>query len=28
LIYTRVGNPIGMAEVAENPPTRREPRLR
>jgi len=28
LIYTRVGNPIGMAEVAENPPTRTEPRLR
>ncbi len=28
LIYTRVGNPIGMAEVAEKPPTRRswEPR--
>ncbi len=23
LIYTRVGNPIGMAEVAEKPPTRR-----
>jgi enoyl-CoA hydratase/carnithine racemase len=28
LIYTRVGNPIGMADVAENPPTPREPRLR
>ena len=28
LIYTRVGNPIGMAEVAKNPPTRQEPRLR
>jgi len=28
LIYTRVGNPIGMAEVAERPPTRRDPRLR
>jgi len=28
LIYTRVGNPIGMAEVAEKPPARREPRLR
>ena len=28
LIYTRVGNPIGMAEVAEHPPARREPRLR
>lgn len=28
LIYTRVGNPIGMAEVAKKPPTRRtwEPR--
>lgn len=28
LIYTRVGNPIGMAEVAENPLPRTEPRLR
>ena len=28
LIYTRVGNPIGMAEVAEHPPARPEPRLR
>lgn len=28
LIYTRVGNPQGMAEVADHPPTRREPRLR
>src|SRR3954447_20947962 len=28
LIYTRVGNPIGMAEVAANPPPKREPRLR
>lgn len=28
LIYTRVGNPIGMAQVAENPPPRIEPRLR
>jgi enoyl-CoA hydratase/carnithine racemase len=28
LIYTRLGNPIGMAEVAEHPPARREPRLR
>ena len=28
LIYTRVGNPIGMAEVAENPPPRTEPRRR
>ena len=28
LIYTRVGNPIGMAEVAANPPERTEPRLR
>jgi enoyl-CoA hydratase/carnithine racemase len=28
LIYTRLGNPIGMAEVAESPPARTEPRLR
>jgi enoyl-CoA hydratase/carnithine racemase len=28
LIYTRVGNPLGMAEVADNPPARSEPRLR
>jgi enoyl-CoA hydratase/carnithine racemase len=28
LLYTRVGNPIGMAEVAEHPPARTEPRLR
>jgi len=28
LIYTRLGNPIGMAEVAEHPPARPEPRLR
>jgi enoyl-CoA hydratase/carnithine racemase len=28
LIYTRVGNPIGMADVAENPPPRTEPRYR
>ncbi len=28
LIYTRLGNPIGMAEVAEHPPARTEPRLR
>jgi enoyl-CoA hydratase/carnithine racemase len=28
LIYTRVGNPLGMAEVAEHPPERTEPRLR
>lgn len=28
LIYTRVGNPLGMAEVAENPVPRREPRRR
>ncbi len=28
LIYTRVGNPIGMAEVKANPPVRRTPRLR
>jgi enoyl-CoA hydratase/carnithine racemase len=28
LIYTRVGNPLGMAEVARNPLPRTEPRLR
>jgi len=28
LIYTRVGNPIGMAEVAARPPARRTPRIR
>jgi enoyl-CoA hydratase/carnithine racemase len=28
LIYTRLGNPLGMAEVAERPPVKREPRLR
>lgn len=28
LIYTRLGNPIGMAEVAERPPARRDPRTR
>jgi enoyl-CoA hydratase/carnithine racemase len=28
LIYTRLGNPLGMAEVAEHPPERSEPRLR
>ena len=28
LIYTRLGNPIGQAEVAENPPAKVEPRLR
>jgi enoyl-CoA hydratase/carnithine racemase len=28
LIYTRVGNPIGMAEVAAHPPARRNPRIR
>jgi enoyl-CoA hydratase/carnithine racemase len=28
LLYTRVGNPIGMAEVAEHPVPRVEPRLR
>jgi enoyl-CoA hydratase/carnithine racemase len=28
LIYTRVGNPIGMAEVAESPPPKRTPRIR
>ena len=28
LIYTRVGNPIGMAEVAARPPAKRDPRIR
>jgi enoyl-CoA hydratase/carnithine racemase len=28
LLYTRVGNPIGMAEVADRPVPRTEPRLR
>lgn len=28
LIYTRLGNPIGQAEVKQNPPVKREPRLR
>ena len=28
LLYTRLGNPIGMAEVADHPPARTEPRLR
>ena len=28
LIYTRLGNPLGMAEAAEHPPPRPEPRLR
>jgi enoyl-CoA hydratase/carnithine racemase len=28
LLYTRVGNPIGMAEVKEHPATRRPPRIR
>jgi enoyl-CoA hydratase/carnithine racemase len=28
LIYTRVGNPIGQAEVTAHPPPRRETRLR
>jgi enoyl-CoA hydratase/carnithine racemase len=28
LIYTRVGNPIGMAEVAAHPPAKRKPRIR
>jgi enoyl-CoA hydratase/carnithine racemase len=28
LIYTRLGNPIGMAEVAAKPPAKREPRIR
>ena len=28
LIYTRLGNPIGQAEIAANPPEKKEPRLR
>ena len=28
LLYTRLGNPLGMAEVAEHPPPRTEPRIR
>ena len=28
LIYTRLGNPLGMAEVAESPPAPTEPRVR
>ncbi len=28
LLYTRLGNPIGMAAVAEHPPDRRDPRPR
>jgi enoyl-CoA hydratase/carnithine racemase len=28
LIYTRVGNPIGMAEVAAHPPAQRAPKIR
>lgn len=28
LIYTRLGNPIGMAEVAKSPPAKRKPRIR
>jgi enoyl-CoA hydratase/carnithine racemase len=28
LIYTRLGNPIGMAEVAGKPPAKRKPRVR
>ncbi|HEY7070054.1 MAG TPA: enoyl-CoA hydratase/isomerase family protein, partial [Acidimicrobiales bacterium] len=28
LIYTRLGNPLGMAEAAEHPPPPSEPRLR
>jgi enoyl-CoA hydratase/carnithine racemase len=28
LIYTRLGNPIGMAEVKQKPPDRRDPRIR
>jgi enoyl-CoA hydratase/carnithine racemase len=28
LLYTRVGNPVGMAEAAEHPVPRTEPRLR
>ena len=28
LIYTRLGNPVGQAEIARNPPVKRPPRLR
>jgi enoyl-CoA hydratase/carnithine racemase len=28
LLYTRLGNPLGMAEVAQHPPEKKEPRLR
>jgi enoyl-CoA hydratase/carnithine racemase len=28
LIYTRLGNPLGMEEIARNPPAKTEPRLR
>lgn len=28
LIYTRLGNPIGMKQAAEKPPVKREPRIR
>ena len=28
LIYTRLGNPAGMAEIAEHPPPRTDPRIR
>ena len=28
LIYTRLGNPIGMAEIAAHPPAKRDPRTR
>ena len=28
LIYTRLGNPVGQAEIARNPPVKRQPRLR
>jgi enoyl-CoA hydratase/carnithine racemase len=28
LIYTRLGNPIGQADIAANPPAKTEPRLR
>jgi hypothetical protein len=28
LLYTRVGNPIGMAEVSRKTPVRRPPRIR
>ena len=28
LIYTRLGNPLGMAEILQRPPVRRDPKLR